>query len=145
MAGLQEGARLRYRLLSRWSTLSGADGSPMRSSSWLCRNPGSGRTWLFGAPGGTSGLTSEGLWGALGPFKAPVFQLYGMTETTEVEAEGHVLARLMRSAGRPYEWADVEITEPGGGVGRPPGVFCGVRIRSSHNTKDVIVAGAENV
>jgi long-chain acyl-CoA synthetase len=91
---------------------------------------------------GASPITSEVLRRSLETFKAPLFQLYGMTETTgaivQLEPEDHdpdgPRAHLMRSAGRPYAWVEVKIVEPGEGAERAPGEVGEVLVRSTQNT-----------
>ncbi|MBO2462780.1 long-chain-fatty-acid--CoA ligase [Actinomadura violacea] len=91
---------------------------------------------------GASPITGEVLRRSLETFKAPLFQLYGMTETTgaivQLEPEDHdpqgPRAHLMRSAGRPYAWVEVKIVEPGGDAERAPGEVGEVLVRSSQNT-----------
>ena len=92
---------------------------------------------------GASPITSDALKRSLETFRAPLFQLYGMTETcgaiTQLEPEDHdpygPRARLMRSAGRPYEWVEIRIADPAGEAELPPGEVGEVWIRSPQNTR----------
>lgn len=91
---------------------------------------------------GASPITSDALGRALRTFRAPLFQLYGMTETTgaitQLEPEDHdpdgPRAHLMRSAGRPYDWVEVRIVDPATEEEQPPGQVGEVWTRSSQNT-----------
>ncbi|MFC6882407.1 MULTISPECIES: long-chain-fatty-acid--CoA ligase [Actinomadura] len=91
---------------------------------------------------GASPITSEVLRTALETFRAPLFQLYGMTETTgaivQLDPEDHdpggSRAHLMRSAGRPYDWVEVRIADPAGEGDRGPGEVGEVLVRSAQNT-----------
>ncbi|WP_431521517.1 AMP-binding protein [Actinomadura madurae] len=79
---------------------------------------------------------------ALDTFKAPLFQLYGMMETTgaivQLDPEDHdpegPRSHLMRSAGRPYAWVEIKIVEPGGDAERATGEVGEVLTRSPQNT-----------
>lgn len=112
---------------------------------FMCDVPGAaGRDYsaLRAITYGASPITSEVLRRALDTFTAPLFQLYGMTETTgaivQLEPEDHdpggPRARLMRSAGRPYDWVELKIVEPGGHAERPVGEVGEVLVRSVQNT-----------
>lgn len=112
---------------------------------FMCQVPGAaGRDYsaLRAITYGASPITSEVLRRALDTFKAPLFQLYGMTETTgaivQLEPEDHdpegPRAHLMRSAGRPYDWVEIKVVEPGGGAERAPGEVGEVLTRSPQNT-----------
>ncbi|MBO2454998.1 long-chain-fatty-acid--CoA ligase [Actinomadura barringtoniae] len=91
---------------------------------------------------GASPITSEVLRRSLDTFRAPLFQLYGMTETTgaivQLEPEDHdpegPRAHLMRSAGRPYDWVEIKAVDPATGEERAPGEVGEILIRSSQNT-----------
>ncbi|MEO3828387.1 AMP-binding protein [Actinomadura sp. B10D3] len=91
---------------------------------------------------GASPITSEVLRRALHTFNAPLFQLYGMTETTgaivQLDPEDHdpegPRSHLMRSAGRPYTWVEIKIVEPGGDAERATGEVGEVLTRSPQNT-----------
>ena len=91
---------------------------------------------------GASPITSEVLRRALETFKAPLFQLYGMTETTgaivQLDPEDHdpegPRRHLMRSAGRPYDWVELKIVDPATGTERAPGETGELLVRSSQNT-----------
>ncbi|MEU8804121.1 long-chain-fatty-acid--CoA ligase [Spirillospora sp. NPDC048819] len=112
---------------------------------FMCQVPGAAardHSALRAITYGASPITSEALRRALDTFKAPLFQLYGMTETTgaivQLEPEDHdpegPRAHLMRSAGRPYDWVEVKIVEPGGDAERPAGEVGEVLTRSTQNT-----------
>ncbi len=72
---------------------------------------------------GASPITSTALRSVLDTFGAPLFQVYGSTETagaiTQLEPEDHdphgPRAHLMRSAGRPYPWVELRIADPESG------------------------------
>ncbi|WP_329520300.1 long-chain-fatty-acid--CoA ligase [Spirillospora sp. NBC_01491] len=112
---------------------------------FMCQVPGSaGRDYsaLRGILYGASPITSEVLRVALETFKAPLFQVYGMTETTgaivQLEPEDHdpggPRGHLMRSAGRPYAWVELKIADPAGEGERAPGEVGELLVRSSQNT-----------
>jgi acyl-CoA synthetase (AMP-forming)/AMP-acid ligase II len=69
---------------------------------------------------GASPITSTALTRALEVFKAPLFQVYGLTETTgaitELSSKDHdpggPRAHLMRSAGKPYPWVELKAVDP---------------------------------
>ncbi|MEU5883409.1 long-chain-fatty-acid--CoA ligase [Spirillospora sp. NPDC047279] len=91
---------------------------------------------------GASPITSEVLRRSLETFRAPLFQLYGMTETTgaivQLEPDDHdpggPRAHLMRSVGRPYDWVEIRVVDPATDAERAPGEVGEVWIRSSQNT-----------
>ncbi|MGI8331241.1 long-chain-fatty-acid--CoA ligase [Actinomadura scrupuli] len=91
---------------------------------------------------GASPITSEVLRRSLATFGAPLFQLYGMTETTgaivQLEPGDHdpagPRAHLMRSAGRPYDWVEIKIVDPAGDEELPAGEVGEVWVRSAQNT-----------
>ncbi|MFI0356786.1 long-chain-fatty-acid--CoA ligase [Actinomadura sp. 9N407] len=112
---------------------------------FMCQVPGAaGRDYsaLRAITYGASPITSEALRRALETFRAPLFQLYGMTETTgaivQLEPEDHdpegPRRHLMRSAGRPYDWVEIRVVDPATGAERAPGEVGEVLIRSSQNT-----------
>ena len=92
---------------------------------------------------GASPITSAVLQDSLDTFKAPLFQVYGLTETTgaitELSADDHdpggPRAHLMRSAGKPYPWVEVKCVAPGSGEAQPTGEVGEVLIRSVQNAK----------
>jgi acyl-CoA synthetase (AMP-forming)/AMP-acid ligase II len=69
---------------------------------------------------GASPITSAALTRALEVFRAPLFQVYGLTETTGAVTElssgdhdpGGPRQHLMRSAGKPYPWVEMKAVEP---------------------------------
>ncbi|MFC9977675.1 long-chain-fatty-acid--CoA ligase [Spirillospora sp. NPDC127200] len=112
---------------------------------FMCQVPGAaGRDYsaLRAITYGASPITSQVLRQALETFRAPLFQLYGMTETTgaivQLDPEDHdpqgPRAHLMRSAGRPYDWVELRVADPVTGAERAPGEVGEVLVRSSQNT-----------
>jgi long-chain acyl-CoA synthetase len=69
---------------------------------------------------GASAITTTVLKTVLRTFGCPLYQVYGMTETTgaivQLDAADHdpdgPRAHLLRSAGRPYEWMELRIVDP---------------------------------
>ncbi len=88
---------------------------------------------------GASPITTTTLKAMMKTFGCPVFQVYGLTETTgaivQLDAADHdpdgPREHLMRSAGRPYPWIDVKIVDPESGKERPSGEIGEIRIRGS--------------
>jgi long-chain acyl-CoA synthetase len=77
---------------------------------------------------GASPITTTVLKAALRTFRCPLFGIYGLTETTgaitqldpaDHEPEGP-REYLLRSAGRPYPWVELQIVDPGSGARRGP-------------------------
>ncbi|MFF5261586.1 long-chain-fatty-acid--CoA ligase [Actinomadura viridis] len=112
---------------------------------FMCQVPGAAErdySALRAITYGASPITSEALRRALETFRAPLFQLYGMTETTgaivQLEPEDHdpegPRRHLMRSAGRPYDWVELRIVDPVSGADRAPGEPGELLVRSSQNT-----------
>ena len=94
---------------------------------FLCQVPGAAeRDWskLRAVAYGASPITGPVLNKVLATFRAPLFQVYGSTETTgaitQLDPDDHdpdgPRAHLMRSAGRAYPW--VELQDRRSGVGR---------------------------
>jgi acyl-CoA synthetase (AMP-forming)/AMP-acid ligase II len=91
---------------------------------------------------GASPITSTVLNRVLTTFKAPLFQVYGSTETTgaitQLDPDDHdpdgPRAHLMRSAGKPYPWVELKAVDPATGEDSPRGEVGEVWIRSSQNT-----------
>jgi acyl-CoA synthetase (AMP-forming)/AMP-acid ligase II len=91
---------------------------------------------------GASPITSTVLNRVLTTFKAPLFQVYGSTETTgaitQLDPEDHdpdgPRAHLMRSAGKPYPWVELKTVDPATGEDLPTGEVGEVWIRSSQVT-----------
>jgi acyl-CoA synthetase (AMP-forming)/AMP-acid ligase II len=91
---------------------------------------------------GASPITSAALTRALEVFRAPLFQVYGLTETTgaitELSASDHdpggPREHLMRSAGRPYPWVELKTVEPATGKDRAPGEVGEIWTRSPQNS-----------
>ena len=76
---------------------------------------------------GAAPITNEVLVRSLQTFRCPFIQVYGLTETTgaitQLPASDHAvegpLARLLRSAGKPFPHVELRIVEPGGRVCAP--------------------------
>ncbi|MQA93814.1 MAG: long-chain-fatty-acid--CoA ligase [Streptosporangiales bacterium] len=112
---------------------------------FMCAVPGAAerdysalRAIMYGA----SPITTDVLKQVLATFRAPLFQLYGMTETcgaiTQLDPDDHdpdgPRAHLMRSAGRPYPWVELKIVDPATGEELPPGESGEVWARTPQNT-----------
>jgi len=91
---------------------------------------------------GASPITSGALTRSLEVFKAPLFQVYGMTETTGAITElssgdhdpGGPRQHLMRSAGRPYPWVEMKAVDPATGRACGPGEVGEIWTRSVQNS-----------
>ncbi|WP_344838470.1 AMP-binding protein [Actinocorallia longicatena] len=87
---------------------------------------------------GASPITTELLKRVIETFRAPMFQSYGMTETTgtivQLDPADHEDPRLMRSAGRPYPWVELRIADPATGEGLGTGETGEVWVRTTQNT-----------
>jgi acyl-CoA synthetase (AMP-forming)/AMP-acid ligase II len=91
---------------------------------------------------GASPITSAALKHALQVFRAPLFQVYGLTETTgaitELSSDDHdpggPRQHLMRSAGRPYPWVEMKAVDPATGKDCPPGDVGEIWTRSRQNS-----------
>jgi acyl-CoA synthetase (AMP-forming)/AMP-acid ligase II len=91
---------------------------------------------------GASPITSSALTRALEVFKAPLFQVYGLTETTGAITElsstdhdpGGPRQHLMRSAGKPYPWVELKAVDPASGQDCTPGQVGEIWIRSVQNS-----------
>ena len=91
---------------------------------------------------GASPITSAALTRALEVFRAPLFQVYGLTETTgaitELSASDHdpggPRQHLMRSAGKPYPWVEMKAVDPVTGGDCPPGEVGEIWTRSRQNS-----------
>jgi long-chain acyl-CoA synthetase len=91
---------------------------------------------------GASPITSAALTRALEVFKAPLFQVYGLTETTGAITElsssdhdpGGPRQHLMRSAGKPYPWVEMKAVDPATGADCGPGEVGEIWIRSVQNS-----------
>jgi len=70
---------------------------------------------------------------------APLYQVYGMTETTgtmvQLDPADHEREDLLRSAGRPFPWVELKIADPETGRELPPGETGEVWVRSDQNTR----------
>jgi long-chain acyl-CoA synthetase len=102
----------------------------------LCAVPGAAdRDWsaLRSIAYGASSITTTTLKAVLETFKCPLFQLYGLTETTgaivQLEAADHEREHLLRSAGRPYPWMQLKVVDPSTGEERPVGEVGEVRVK----------------
>ena len=111
---------------------------------FLCAVPGAAeRDWsaFRSIAYGASPITNEALKRSLATFGCDLIQVYGLTETTgaitELPAADHdpdgPRAYLMRSAGRPYPWVEMKITDPSTGDVLPPGEVGEVWTRSPQN------------
>ncbi len=77
---------------------------------------------------GASPITTNVLKAALRTFHCSLFGIYGLTETTgaitQLDPEDHEpdgpREHLLRSAGKPYPWAELRIADPSTGAARPP-------------------------
>ena len=111
----------------------------------LCAVPGAGdrdfssiRSIAYGA----SPITSAALTRSLEVFQAPLFQVYGLTETTGAITElsstdhdpGGPRQHLMRSAGKPYPWVDMKAVDPATGKDCGAGEVGEIWIRSVQNS-----------
>jgi long-chain acyl-CoA synthetase len=107
----------------------------------LCSVPGAdGRDYsaLRSIAYGASPITGAVLETSLKVFRAPLFQVYGLTETTGAVTElssadhdpGGPRAHLMRSAGRPYPWVQLKTVDPATGSDLGPGEVGEIWIRS---------------
>jgi long-chain acyl-CoA synthetase len=107
----------------------------------LCSVPGAdGRDYsaLRSIAYGASPITGSVLETSLKVFRAPLFQVYGLTETTGAVTElssadhdpGGPRAHLMRSAGRPYPWVQLKTVDPATGSDLGPGEVGEIWIRS---------------
>jgi long-chain acyl-CoA synthetase len=91
---------------------------------------------------GASPITTVALRRCLEVFRVPLFQVYGMTETTgavtELSADDHdpggPRQHLMRSAGRPYPWVEMKAVDPVTGEDCAPGRVGEIWTRSSQNS-----------
>jgi acyl-CoA synthetase (AMP-forming)/AMP-acid ligase II len=91
---------------------------------------------------GASPITTVALRRSLEVFEVPLFQVYGMTETTgaitELSAEDHdpggPRQHLMRSAGRPYPWVEVKAVDPVTGADCAAGEVGEIWTRSRQNS-----------
>jgi acyl-CoA synthetase (AMP-forming)/AMP-acid ligase II len=91
---------------------------------------------------GASPITTTALKAALKTFGCPLYQVYGMTETTgaivQLAAEDHdpdgPREHLLRSAGKPYDWIDLRIVAPGSGETLEPNQVGEVQVRGASVT-----------
>ncbi|QNN54809.1 long-chain-fatty-acid--CoA ligase [Nocardioides mesophilus] len=91
---------------------------------------------------GASPITSAVLARSLEVFKAPLFQVYGLTETTGAITElgstdhdpGGPRQHLMRSAGKPYPWVEMKAVDPATGQECRAGQVGEIWIRSVQNS-----------
>ncbi|MDQ6835473.1 MAG: AMP-binding protein [Actinomycetota bacterium] len=91
---------------------------------------------------GASAITTTALKAALATFGCPLYQVYGMTETTgaivQLAADDHdpdgPRAHLLRSAGKPYPWMELEVIDPSSGQTLPANEVGEVRVRGGSVT-----------
>ncbi|MGA9749816.1 MAG: AMP-binding protein, partial [Nocardioides sp.] len=91
---------------------------------------------------GASPITPAALGRSLEVFQAPLFQVYGLTETTGAVTElsstdhdpGGPRQHLMRSAGKPYPWVRMKAVEPATGRDCGPGEVGEIWISSVQNS-----------
>jgi long-chain acyl-CoA synthetase len=91
---------------------------------------------------GASSITTTVLKQALSTFGCELYQVYGMTETTgaivQLEASDHdpggPREHLLRSAGKPYPWMELQVADPATGRPLPPGEVGEVRVRGASVT-----------
>jgi long-chain acyl-CoA synthetase len=91
---------------------------------------------------GASPITSAALSRSLEVFRAPLFQVYGLTETTGAITElssgdhdpGGPRQHLMRSAGKPYPWVEIKAVDPVTGKDCGTDEVGEIRIRSVQNS-----------
>jgi len=92
---------------------------------------------------GTAPISKPLLIAALGAFKCPFVQVYGLTETTsavtQLESADHQVGgpreALLRSAGRPYPWVEAKIVDPSTLQPCPLGKTGELWVRSGQNMK----------
>jgi len=91
---------------------------------------------------GASSITTTVLKAALRTFGCPLYQVYGMTETTgaivQLDAADHdpdgPREHLLRSAGKPYSWMELEIIDPASGEPLGANEIGEVRVRGASVT-----------
>jgi acyl-CoA synthetase (AMP-forming)/AMP-acid ligase II len=91
---------------------------------------------------GASPITSAALTRALEVLRAPLFQVYGLTESTgavtELSAADHdpggPRRHLMRSAGKPFPWVEMKAVDPVTGRDCGPGEVGEIWTRSTQNS-----------
>ena len=91
---------------------------------------------------GASSITTTVLKNIINTFGCPLYQVYGMTETTgaivQLSAEDHdpggPREHLLRAAGRPYPWMELQIVDPSTGEPLPIDATGEVLVRGSSVT-----------
>jgi acyl-CoA synthetase (AMP-forming)/AMP-acid ligase II len=91
---------------------------------------------------GASSITTTVLKTVLQTFGCPLYQVYGMTETTgaivQLDAEDHdpggPREHLLRAAGKPYPWMELQIVDPTSGEPLTTGEVGEVRVRGASVT-----------
>ena len=91
---------------------------------------------------GASPITTTVLKAALRTFRCSLFGIYGLTETTgaitQLDPADHEpdgpRAHLLRSAGKPYPWAELRIADPATGASVEPGAVGEVWLRAPNVT-----------
>jgi acyl-CoA synthetase (AMP-forming)/AMP-acid ligase II len=90
---------------------------------------------------GASPITADALKRVLATFGCPMFQVYGLTEScgavVQLDADDHdpggPRERLLRSAGRPYDFNELRVADPETGDALPAGETGEVWMRSGAN------------
>ncbi len=100
---------------------------------------------------GASSITTPVLKAVLSTFGCDLYQVYGMTETTgaivQLAAADHdpggPREHLLRSAGQPYPWMELEVVDPGSGAPVATGAVGEVRVRGASVTPGYFANPAE--
>jgi len=100
---------------------------------------------------GASSITTPVLKAVLSTFRCELYQVYGMTETTgaivQLAAADHdpggPREHLLRSAGKPYPWMELEIVDPRSGEPVAVGEVGEVRVRGASVTPGYFANPAE--
>jgi long-chain acyl-CoA synthetase len=111
----------------------------------MCAVPGAGQrdfSALRSIAYGASPITTTALKAALKTFGCPLYQVYGMTETTgaivQLAAEDHdpdgPREHLLRSAGKPYDWMQLRVVDPASGNVLGPNEIGEVHVRGASVT-----------
>jgi long-chain acyl-CoA synthetase len=111
----------------------------------MCAAPGAAQrdfSALRSIAYGASPITTTALKAALKTFGCPLYQVYGMTETTgaivQLAAEDHdpdgPREHLLRSAGKPYDWMELRIVDPASGEALGPEEIGEVQVRGASVT-----------